>query len=59
MLWKWSDAGSACIGSQYEAKLETHFQTWNISAVVNLQSIAAVKAIFAAMGNGKEVLIDG
>ena len=55
----WSDAGSASIGSQQEAKLDTHFHTWNISAVVNLQDIAAVKAISVHTENGKKVLTDG
>ena len=52
----WSDAGSASIGSQQEAKLATHFQTWSISAVANLQNIAAVKAISAPTENRKKVL---
>ena len=55
MLSQWFDAGSACIGSQQEAKPETHFRTWNISAVANLQIIAAVKAIFAATENERTV----
>ena len=48
-------AGSACIGSQQEAKPGTHFRTWNISEVANLQIIAAVKAIFAATENERTV----
>ena len=51
----WSDAGSANIGNRQEAKPEIHFQTWSISAVANLQNIAAVKAISAPTENGKKV----
>ena len=58
MPWKWSDAVSAITGSRQEAKLETHFQTWSISEVANLQNIAAVKAIFVPTENGKKVMTD-
>ena len=43
----WSDAGSAKTGSRQEVRPETQFQTWSISAVANLQNIAAVRAISA------------
>ena len=47
MPFLWSDAVIASIGNRQEAKLETHFQIWSISAVANLQIIAVVKAISA------------
>ena len=53
---RWSDAGSASIGNRLEAKPETHFWTWSISAVANLQIIAVVKAISAPTGNGRKVI---
>ena len=56
MPFLWFVAVSARIGSQQEARLETHFQTWSISEVANLQNIAAVKAISALTENGKKVL---
>ena len=53
---RWSDAGSASIGNRLEAKPETHFWTWSISAVANLQIIAVVKAISAPTENGRAVI---
>ena len=53
---RWSDAGSASIGNRLEAKPETHFWTWSISAVANLQIIAVVKAISALTENGRKVI---
>ena len=53
---RWSDAGSASIGNRLEAKPETHFWTWSISAVANLQIIAVVKAISAPTENGRKVI---
>ena len=53
---RWSDAGSASIGNRLEAKPETHFWTWSISAVANLQIIAVVKAISVPTENGRKVI---
>ena len=53
---RWSDAGSASIGNRLEAKPETHFWTWSISAVANLQIIAVVKAISAPTENGRKAI---
>ena len=55
-LFRWSDVGSASTGSLRGAKPETHFQTWSISAVANLQIITVVKAISVPTENGKKVL---
>ena len=52
----WSDAVIASIGNRQEAKPETHFQTWSISAAANLQIITDVKAIFVPTETGKKVL---
>ena len=59
MPFLWFVAGSASTGSRQGAKLETHLQTWSISAVANLQNITAVKAISAPTENGKVVLTNG